>query len=95
MGWQIGGQSSRKRHFSLTTGVDPINLMPKRPKNGGERQADHTDHANSVIEPGSPEDPCRDMHRAFARVIETAQRFPDAYKAIQRELERMRDEGNG
>lgn len=91
MGWQIGEQQSRKRHFSLTTGVDPINLMPKRPKSGGERQADDATNASSVIEPGSPEDPCRHLHRAFARVIETAQRFPEAYREIQEVLARVKD----
>lgn len=86
MGWQIGVERPRSRHFSLTPGADPAQLLPKRPRSGGERQAGDTDEARSVPPPGSPEDPCRDVHLALARIMEAAQLFPDAHEAIRQAL---------
>lgn len=86
MGWRVADRAQQERRFSIHPGADPASVMPKRTKNGGERQADTGERASSVIVPGSPEDPCRHHHFALARILETAQSFPDAYRAIQQVL---------
>lgn len=83
MGWQIGASKPCGRHFRLAADACPEDLLPKRTKNSGERQAGTGGHAASVIVPGSPDDPCRQQNLALARILETARRFPDAFRAIQ------------
>ena len=82
MGWQIGGSRPCNRHFRIASGADPHNLLPKRSKTSGERQTETTEDAESVIVPGSPQDPCRKQYLAMARVIETLRNFPDAFRAV-------------
>lgn len=90
MGWQIGETEARSRQFMLHPDAEPAELLPKCKRSGGEPDRDKNDRATGVIEPGSPNDPCRELHLAYARTIEAAQRFPDAYAAILQALDELR-----
>ncbi len=86
MGWLIAQSKSYGRHFDLESGVDPINILPIRPRGSGDRQSKDKDDRDSVIVPGSPEDPCREAHWTLARAVETLLCFPEAFAAYRRAI---------
>ena len=90
MGWQIGETEARSRQFELHPGAEPVELLPKRKRSDGDADGEMDSRGTGVIPPGSPNDPCREIHLAYARTLEAAQRFPDAYAAILQALDELR-----
>ncbi len=70
------------------SGVKPrVRYCPCAAANGTTK-----DHARSVPVPGSPEDPCADLHYAFAAIARVLPRFPEAEKAIHEALRQANEQ---